>query len=66
MNEIQQPFLGHHKDVTVCNIDDVLIATKGTKEEHHEHVGKILQVLQDNKLVVEIDKCQFDQQKWNS
>jgi transposase InsO family protein len=63
MNGILQPFLGHHVDVTVCYIDDVMIATKGTKEEHHEYVGKILQVLQDNELVVEIDKCEFDQQQ---
>jgi hypothetical protein len=41
--------------------NDVLIAMKGTKEEHHEYVGKILQVLQDNELVVEIDKWNFDQ-----
>jgi hypothetical protein len=40
-----------------------MIATKGTKSEYHEHVGKILQVLQDNELVVEINKCEFDQQE---
>ena len=63
MNGILQPFLGKDDNVTVCYIDDVMIATKGTKEEHHEYVGKILQVLQDNELVVEIDKCEFDQQE---
>jgi hypothetical protein len=61
MNGILQPFLGRDDDVTVCYIDDVMIATKGTKEEHQKYVGKILQVLQDNALVVEIDKCEFDQ-----
>jgi hypothetical protein len=60
MNGILQPFLGRDDNVTVCYIDDVMIATKGTKKEYHEYVGKILQVLQDNELVVEIDKCEFD------
>ena len=60
MNGILQPFLGHHDNVTVCYIDDVLITAMGTKEEPHQYVGKILQVLQENKLVVEIDKCEFD------
>jgi hypothetical protein len=40
-----------------------MIATKETKKEHHEYVGKMLQVLQDHELVVEIDKCEFDQQE---
>jgi hypothetical protein len=40
-----------------------MVATEGTMEEHHEYVGKILQVLQDNKLVVEIDTCEVDQQQ---
>jgi hypothetical protein len=63
MNRILQPFLGRDDNITVCYIDDVMIATKGTKKEHHEYVGKILQVLQNNELVVEIDKCEFDQQE---
>jgi hypothetical protein len=63
MNGILQPFLGRDDNVTVCYIDDVMIATKGTKEEHHEYVGNVLQVLQDNELVVEIDNCEFDQQE---
>jgi hypothetical protein len=45
MNGILQHFLGRDDNVTVCYIDDIMIATKGTKEEHHEYVGKILQVL---------------------
>jgi hypothetical protein len=57
MNEIIQPFLSQNNNITVCYIDDVLIATTGIKEEHHKYVRKILQVLQDNELVVEIYKC---------
>jgi hypothetical protein len=63
MNGILQPFLGRDDNVTCCYVDNVMIATKGTKEEHHEYVGKILQVLQDNELIVEMDKCKFDQQE---
>jgi hypothetical protein len=33
MNGILQPFLGRDDDVTVCYIDNVMIATKGTKED---------------------------------
>jgi hypothetical protein len=62
MNGILQPFLGKDDNVTVCYIDDVMIVTKGTKEGHHEYIGKILQVLQDNELVVKIDKCELNQQ----
>jgi hypothetical protein len=63
MNGILQPFLSQNNDITVCYIDDILIASNGTKEEHHKDVGNILHVLQDNKLVVEIDKCNFDQKE---
>jgi hypothetical protein len=63
INRILQHFLGRDNNVAVCYIDDVMIATKGTKEEHHEYIGKVLQVLHDNELVVEIDKCEFDQQE---
>jgi hypothetical protein len=48
MNGISQLFWGKDDNVTVCYIDDVMIATKGTKEEHHECVEKKLQVLQYN------------------
>jgi hypothetical protein len=63
MNGILQPFLRRDDDVTVCYIDKVMIATKGTREDHHEYVRIIMQVLQDNVLVVEINKCEFDQQE---
>jgi hypothetical protein len=45
----------------VCYINNVLIATKETKEQFHEYIGKILKVPQNHELVVEIDKCNFNQ-----
>jgi len=46
--------------VVVAYIDDVLIATKGSLQKHHTQVGKVFQLLMDNDMCVEIDKCIFD------
>jgi len=46
--------------VVVAYIDDILIATKGSIEKHHQQVGKGFQLLMDNHMYVEIDKCIFD------
>ena len=39
-------------------LDDILIYSD-TKEEHIEHVGKVLQKLQDAGLYLDINKCEF-------
>jgi hypothetical protein len=46
--------------VVVAYIDDILIATKGSLEKHHRQVSKVFQLLIDNNLCIEIDKCIFD------
>jgi len=46
--------------VVVAYIDDLLIATKGSLEKHHRQVSKVFQLLMDNNLCIEIDKCVFD------
>jgi hypothetical protein len=46
--------------VVVAYIDDILIATKGSMEKHHQQVSKVFQLLKDNHMCVEIDKCIFD------
>jgi len=46
--------------VVVAYIDDILIATKGSLEKHHKQVSKVFQLLMDNNMCVEIDKCVFD------
>jgi len=73
INKILRPLLGLelvirtdvHVDedegmVVVAYIDDILIATKGSLEKHHKQVSKVFQLLMDNNMCVEIDKCIFD------
>jgi len=47
--------------VVVAYIDDILSATKGSLLKHQKQVGKVLDLLLENDLCVEIDKCVFDQ-----
>jgi hypothetical protein len=42
----------------VCYLDDILIFS-GTEEEHTEHVHKVLQALENAKLLVEPEKSHF-------
>jgi hypothetical protein len=49
--------------VVVAYIDDILIATKGSLEKHEQQVSKVFQLLMDNKMCVEIDKCIFSQKE---
>ena len=46
--------------VVVAYINDILIATKGSIEKHHAQVFKVPQLLMDNHMCIEIDKCIFD------
>jgi hypothetical protein len=46
--------------VVVAYIDDILIATKGSIQKHRKQVLKVFQLLRDNQLCIEIDKCIFD------
>jgi len=46
--------------VVVAYINDILIATKESLEKHHKQVSKGFQLLMDNHMCIEIDKCIFD------
>jgi len=46
--------------VVVAYIDDILIATKGSIHEHRKQVGKVFDLLLENNMCLEIDKCVFD------
>lgn len=43
-------------------VDDILVYSSGSKEQHREYVCKVLQRLQDAGLQVDIDKCEFEVQ----
>jgi hypothetical protein len=42
--------------VVVAYIDDILIATKGSLSKHQKQVGKVFDLLTENKMCLEIDK----------
>ena len=44
-------------------LDDVLVYTNGTLEEHREHVRKVLKRLQEYRLLVHPDKSEFHRKK---
>jgi len=46
--------------VVVAYIDDILIATKGSLENHHRQVSKVFQLLIENNMCIDIDNCVFD------
>jgi len=49
--------------VVVAYIDDIIIATKGSVEKHRKQVGKVFDLLLENQMCIEIDKCVFEQQE---
>jgi hypothetical protein len=59
MDEVLKPFLGKF---VVVYLDDILILNK-TKEEHLEHVRKMLQQLREEKLLINLKKCTFLKEK---
>ena len=44
-------------------IDDILIFTEGSKEEHRKQVNQVLAKLREAGLTIDIDKCEFETQK---
>ncbi len=58
MNDMLRPYLD---DFAVVYLDDILIYSK-TREEHIEHVRKVMQCLHDHNLYAKPSKCAFLQQ----
>ena len=47
--------------ITLCEyVDDILIYSDGSLEDHHAKVNEVLQRLQKAGLKLDIDKCEFD------
>eukprot|EP00961_Rhodomonas_salina_P090950 1223993-Rhodomonas_salina.2 len=59
MNHYLRDFLG---DFVLCYLDDILIYSN-TKEEHLEHIKKVLEVLRKRKLLAKGTKCDFFRQE---
>ncbi len=55
MNDIFREYLDQF---VVVYLDDILIYSR-TREEHVEHVQKVLEILQQHKLYAKISKCEF-------
>lgn len=47
-------------DFCSAYVDDILIYTDGSLEEHREHVRKVLRRMQEAGLQLDIDKCEFE------
>ncbi|CAH9105349.1 unnamed protein product [Cuscuta europaea] len=61
MNEVLRPFL---RKFALVFFDDILVYSK-TKEEHKEHLRKVLGALKKNHLVANQKKCSFGQKQLN-
>jgi hypothetical protein len=59
MNQVIRPFLSQFM---VVYFDDILIYSKD-EDEHFEHVRKVVEVLKENELYVNLKKCVFLQKK---
>jgi hypothetical protein len=46
--------------VVVAYIDDILTVTKGSNTNNRRQVGRVFDLLLENKMCLEIDKCVFD------
>jgi len=55
MNEMLKEFIGKF---VIVYLDDILIFSR-TKEEHLQHVRRVLEKLQQNKLLINLKKCIF-------
>ena len=56
MNDIFRNLIA--EGIMVVYLDDILIFTR-TEEEHAKAIWWVLQVLQDNKLFLRLEKCEF-------
>jgi len=55
MNEMLKEYI---RKFVIVYLDDILIFSR-TREEHLQHVRKVLEKLQQNKLLINLKKCTF-------
>ena len=56
INRVLQEFLG---DFVAVYLDDVIIFTKGTFEQHINHLQQVFEVLRITNLKIKLRKCHF-------
>jgi hypothetical protein len=56
INSVLQDYLD---DFVSAYVDDILIYSTGSLQDHRQKVGKVLQRLIDAGLQIDIDKCEF-------
>jgi hypothetical protein len=57
INSVLQDYLD---DFVSAYVDDILIYSTGSLQDHRQKVGKVLQRLMDAGLQIDIDKCEFE------
>ena len=60
INDALREFLD---DFCIAYMDDVLVYSDGTLEEHIQHVRKVLERLKECGLYVKLEKCEFHTQE---
>ena len=55
----------NHAENTFCFLDDILIVSKGSEQEHEELIMNVLKKLDKENLAPKLSKCEFFQQEVN-
>ena len=56
----------NHAKKSFCFLDDILIVTKSSKQEHEKLVLNVLEKLDEDNLALKLSKCDFFQTEVNS
>src|SRR5882724_5296893 len=59
MNDIFKELI--NEEVVTIYMDDILIFSSQTKEQHHEIVIQVLNILHKHHLYLKVEKCTFEQ-----
>ncbi|KAK1914208.1 hypothetical protein P3342_007454 [Pyrenophora teres f. teres] len=60
INDVLREFLD---EFVSAYIDDVIIFTNGSLDEHRQQVLRVMKKLQEAGLQLDIDKCEFEQKR---
>ena len=60
MNDVLRPLLGK---IVVVYLDDIVVYTKGSLEQHIKDVEEVLKLIQKAILQIKIKKCVFFQEE---